>query len=426
MNTKNNLQRWQPCRGYCQMNGAASAILSIKDAKVVMNCPRWCAVLAERELAIAVKEYETRLYCSEVLETDLLFGVGDKLVDAVEEACADGRNSLLAVLTNCSMSLIGDDIKGVCSELKTDCPVVAIDSGGLTGEYWEGWSNALITILKNIQPQRLTTVPGTVNILGCSTCYPHWQGDLSEMKRLMQAAGVQVNVCLVENGTTLEQLGQIGSAQLNIVINEEIGLPIARYLEESLGLPFLDLPMPYGLEGSLRWLRKIGEALKLDVDLSTLQEEVKWAKEMIFREYSVLKGACDNLFFKRLVISSYYGKISSLLPVLQEEMPVFGQLYYRINGPHGILNLAGEEWRYTHPLEALQEDEYQIVLGSERDLHELCGFKNTAFCEFMMPASRISVPWETYVGINGWLYFTKYVIYQILHLYKLNNGPSSK
>ena len=68
---------------------AASAILSITGSKVIMNCPRWCAVLAERELATAVKEYEERLFCSEVLEPDLLYGVSDKLQLAVEEACAD-------------------------------------------------------------------------------------------------------------------------------------------------------------------------------------------------------------------------------------------------------------------------------------------------------------------------------------------------
>ena len=426
MNTKNNLQRWQPCRGYCQMNGAASAILSIRDAKVVMNCPRWCAVLAERELAIAVKEFETRLYCSEVLETDLLFGVGDKLVEAVEEACADGRNSLLAVLTNCSMSLIGDDIKGVCSELQTECPVVAIDSGGLTGEYWEGWSNALITILKNMHLQEIEPSRGTVNLIGCSACYPQWQGDVRELRRMLGLVGIEVNVCLIENGTTLKQLEQLGRGQLNIVINEEIGLPVAQWLEENLHQPYLNIPMPYGLEGSLAWLSRVAQALQINIDLNVIQEEIKWAKEMIFREYSVLKGACDNLFFQRLVISSYYGKISSLLPALEREWPVFGKLYYRINGPRGEEKLVGSEWSYTNPLEKLEEDAYQIVLGSERDLHELCGFKNTAFLEFMMPASRISVPWETYLGITGWLYFSKQLIQQILHLYKMNNGPESK
>ena len=79
MKTDEKLKRWQPCQGYCQMTGAASAFLSVTGSKVVMNCPRWCAVLAERELANAVKEYEQRLFCSEVLEPDLLYGVSEKL-----------------------------------------------------------------------------------------------------------------------------------------------------------------------------------------------------------------------------------------------------------------------------------------------------------------------------------------------------------
>ena len=105
---KNNekLKKWQPCQGYCQMTGAASAFLSITDSKVIMNCPRWCAVLAERELATAVKEYEERLFCSEVLEPDLLYGVSDKLQLAVEEACADQKKSFLAVLQAVHLALL--------------------------------------------------------------------------------------------------------------------------------------------------------------------------------------------------------------------------------------------------------------------------------------------------------------------------------
>lgn len=39
----------------------------------------------------------------------------EKLKQAIAEACAAPQNSLLAVLTSCSLSLIGDDIKGVCA-----------------------------------------------------------------------------------------------------------------------------------------------------------------------------------------------------------------------------------------------------------------------------------------------------------------------
>ena len=53
----NRLGNMRPCTGYCQMIGAAAALLSIKGIQVIFNSPRWCAVIGERELMNAVKDY---------------------------------------------------------------------------------------------------------------------------------------------------------------------------------------------------------------------------------------------------------------------------------------------------------------------------------------------------------------------------------
>ena len=52
----NRLGNMRPCTGYCQMIGAAAALLSIKGIQVIFNSPRWCAVIGERELMKAAKE----------------------------------------------------------------------------------------------------------------------------------------------------------------------------------------------------------------------------------------------------------------------------------------------------------------------------------------------------------------------------------
>ena len=45
-----NLEQWLPCQSYCQMNGAAAAVLSFKNTTVVLNGPSWCSLVVEREL----------------------------------------------------------------------------------------------------------------------------------------------------------------------------------------------------------------------------------------------------------------------------------------------------------------------------------------------------------------------------------------
>ena len=69
----NRLGNMRPCTGYCQMIGAAAALLSIKGIQVIFNSPRWCAVIGERELMNAVKDYQERLFCSEARQKDILY-----------------------------------------------------------------------------------------------------------------------------------------------------------------------------------------------------------------------------------------------------------------------------------------------------------------------------------------------------------------
>ena len=109
----NRLGNMRPCTGYCQMIGAAAALLSIKGIQVIFNSPRWCAVIGERELMNAVKDYQERLFCSEARQKDILYGIEESLSASIVEAIANRMPKLLAILTSCSMSLIGDDILGI-------------------------------------------------------------------------------------------------------------------------------------------------------------------------------------------------------------------------------------------------------------------------------------------------------------------------
>ena len=67
---------------------------------------------------------QQRLYSSHVEQPDLLFGTGEKIRELVEELQRDHPDtSLLAVLTSCSVGLIGDDVSGI---VKKDPPSDAV------------------------------------------------------------------------------------------------------------------------------------------------------------------------------------------------------------------------------------------------------------------------------------------------------------
>lgn len=413
---KNNekLKKWQPCQGYCQMTGAASAFLSITDSKVIMNCPRWCAVLAERELATAVKEYEERLFCSEILEPDLLYGVSDKLQLAVEEACADQKKSFLAVLTSCSLSLIGDDIQGVCKSITANCPVIALDAGGLSGEYWQGWSNALTALLSDMKLQQTMPEAATVNIIGCSTCYPNWEGDMLELYRMLNSIGIKVNLCLLTNGTQLQELQKIGQAALNVVINKELGKPVAEWLFKNLNQQYIIADIPYGFTASINWLKKIATALKIETNIEALEHEIAAARENIFDSFSALCDTDNSWSLKRLVISAGSSCAHSLAAVIKKDLSMVEQCFVRINGPNEEnRNCNYQRWQYAGDLPKLNENEYQILCGTDRERSEIGNISQTIYINSVMPAEKISVPSATYAGIRGWTHFMQTVFRQL-------------
>ena len=162
----NRLTKWLPCQSYCQMNGAAAAVLSFKNANVVFNGPRWCSVIAERELMTYDRNIEERLYCSHIEQTELLFGTGERIRDIIEHQQRENPNtSLLAVLTSCSVGLIGDDVQGIVSSIEVTYPVIVLDSGGLTGLFEEGYQTAMVEILKKVKiSQPVIRKPKKVNI----------------------------------------------------------------------------------------------------------------------------------------------------------------------------------------------------------------------------------------------------------------------
>ena len=59
----NRLGNMRPCTGYCQMIGAAAALLSIKGIQVIFNSPRWCAVIETKRYSLWDRRIFISQYC---------------------------------------------------------------------------------------------------------------------------------------------------------------------------------------------------------------------------------------------------------------------------------------------------------------------------------------------------------------------------
>lgn len=407
MNIDVDLNRWLPCQSRCELAGAASFFLSIKNSSILINGPRWCAMVAEREMAAAEKKYEKQMFCSEVKEVDLLYGADEAMQSALDEIKNEQKPDLIAVLNSCSVSLIGDDLKGICKNADMGCPVIPMDSGGLRGEFWHGYQIAVQKLLENLDLKTdCKRKNNKINIIGWCTAYPNWLGDLLEIKRMLKKINIEVGICLGADGVTVKTLERLPEAALNMVLHPELGLNAAEFLKEKLGQDYVIAPIPYGMQNSLHWLKKIASSLNLKPDFSEIENEIAYNQEKIDTAIFQLKANNKKISFGNAYLCLTEGMSIGIVKALVNEFPDLNDIYLRVEGPvesnlmNEIFALTSEWKNYSD--KHTQKNDLDLVLGNTQTRVEAANYKNTIFMNILLPYQGVIVHERPYAGITGW------------------------
>jgi len=263
------------------LTGAVLAVEGIPDAAVLLNGPTGCkffhGAVAEGQLP-RESSYDPLRYIDEfyfgqprVPSTyldgdDYVFGASEKLRRILPVVAAKGH-SLIAVVNTPGAALIGDDLERFVRAADLDVPCVAIESTGYSGTMEDGFQEAVIQtlgVLGERDDDRLRgrhkddddqgprhehdehaqdrSVDGDVRpgvaLLGISIFDRFWEGDVAELRRLLELCGVDVRA-VVCAGSTVDELRRVGDAPLGVVVHEESADRLASWLEEHRGLRVL-------------------------------------------------------------------------------------------------------------------------------------------------------------------------------------------
>ncbi len=266
----------------CALAGGAAFFAGVPKAAMMVNGPLWCYFYALRQLERPCPNVGKRFFCTQPDNQAVVFGTEDCLLETLSLLKKCMKPEVLFIENSCAVSLIGDDVAGIAAQAALSCPAVCIDSGGMRGGFWEGYKAAALAYVKTLPPQARRTVrPKTVNLLGCTVGYYQEQADIKELARLLSLVGYRMLTCPGVQSSRKE-LEEMAQAEVNLVVHSELGLELARHLEENYGMPYVSLSPPYGVQGTVQWLDAFCDAVKLDENLRQAyrDEGAYWEKHI--------------------------------------------------------------------------------------------------------------------------------------------------
>jgi Nitrogenase molybdenum-iron protein, alpha and beta chains len=228
----------------------------------------------------------TNVYSTCMDEKDVIFGAGDKLKSAIVELDNEFAPALIAVLSCCASSIIGEDVESVVKDVKTRAKLLGIDAGGFEGDYRSGYSETIRRLVEVLVEPSHTHDKLSVNLIGLLRAGP----DLRELKRVLALIGVHVNAVLTAGATT-RQIEHTASAALNVVLCEATGKDAAEQLEKQFEMPYIIEELPIGYEATLRFLAHVADALGISMDLDAISPKHRIeAPQMIGKRVAVIGG----------------------------------------------------------------------------------------------------------------------------------------
>jgi len=208
--------------------------------------------------------------CTNASDLEVVFGGEDKLQSVIEGAFKVIDAELFVVLTGCTSDIVGDDVGKVAKKYQQkDIALVYAETGGFKSNNFishEVVIKAIIDQYTDKFREGNQTIKSLVNLFATVPYQdPFWDGNLAELKRILEGIGLKVNVLFGQESAGLAEWRNLPNAEFNIVASSWVGLDIANHLQDKYGIPFFHFPyLPVGGKETSNFLRLVGEFARID------------------------------------------------------------------------------------------------------------------------------------------------------------------
>lgn len=232
------------------------------DFVVLVHSDRDCSNVISKRAGRVYPHHPARFLCTNLREDELVTGQGNRrLREALEAIVAAWRPSLILVLSTCPTVMIGDNIRNVARKAGRDlgCRIVAQITHGLKPKSpAEVVDDLYCTLVEPAAPAG-DERRGAVNLVGMGL-RSHERAEIAEV---LAGMGLRLHVVL-DDQAPLDDFLAAGGAEANVHPGPNLLLAFDRQASERLGQRAIEVPLPYGLDASLRFYRAIAAQMGVD------------------------------------------------------------------------------------------------------------------------------------------------------------------
>jgi light-independent protochlorophyllide reductase subunit B len=298
---------------------------------------------------------------------------------AAREAYERFRPEAMIVGASCTAELIQDDPGGLARALGLPVPVVALELPSYQRK--ENWAAAetfyqLVRMLAGPH----APPPGTprepreparrprCNLLGATALGFRHRDDVTEVRRLLDSLGVDVEVAAPLDATP-HDLARLGEADFNVVLYPEIAGTAARWLERTFHQPFTT-SVPIGVGATRDFIAEIVRLAGLDAAASgTIDTRAQWYSRSVDSTYLTGKrvfifGDATHAIAAARIARDELGFVVAGLGTYSREQ---ARDVRAVANDHGIEALITDD--YLAVESAIQEAQPDLVLGTQMERH---------------------------------------------------------
>ena len=395
----------------CALTGASAFFASIPGSFMLVNGPLWCYFYAMKYVEDFDASALRRFHCTQPEGNALVYGTEKDLLAGLDFVKTNFTPERVFVINNCSVSLVGDDIAGIAAKAGLPWPVYAVDGGGISGDFPEGYEIAFMRVIdeveNNLKSKNEKSIPGasnrtgatnpaedlpnpSVNLLGLTPTYFRGEEDIKEICRILKKAGYRINA-VPGGGSSWDEIMQLPKADLNVVLRDELALKAAKRLQESFGTPYLSAGMPYGTEGTVRWLEKISATLPAGNLEAVKQEADNVSARLRFRSGN-MQSLWGPLWFDNILIAAPPSEAAGIAEAVRGEWADTGNLIIHFTRDTSLRPKAANKICIAGKDDAAMKETFEtwgggLVLGSSLEASRLVRLKKPFIsCNIVLPS----------------------------------------